>query len=228
VAVDTKPDVSEAPPARRRRRILRTTGKAFVTAGVVLLLFVAYELWGTGLFTSRAQAGFRDEIAREGFPEYGERLIPGGAVGFITIPRIDLDMAFVEGVDTEALKKGPGHYPDSPLPGRRGNVAIAGHRTTYLHPFWSLDELRKGDRILLETARGRFVYRVRWQKVVSPYDVWVVDPTRRPSLTLTTCHPRFSASTRLVIRAVQVGGRAPDGGGPNGSGAASATVQGGV
>jgi LPXTG-site transpeptidase (sortase) family protein len=194
--------------ARRRRRRWRTLGAVFLCAGLALLLTAGYDLWGTGLGTARAQAGIRTEIRRHGLRA---EPIPGGADGFLAIPRIHLDMAFVEGVDPGALALGPGHYPGTPMPGQGGNVAIAGHRTTHLAPFWSLDELRPGDRIDLRTAEGRFVYRVLWVGVGLPDSSWVLAPTADPSLTLTTCNPRFSAGQRLVVRAIQVLGPVPGG-----------------
>jgi len=189
---------------RRRARI----GSALVLAGLTLLASVWYQLWGTGIATSHAQAELRRDIAQHGFAAHP---VPGGAVGVIRIPRIHLDMAVVQGVSLEALARGPGHYPSTPLPGHGGNVAIAGHRTTHLHPFWSLNDVRAGDRIDLVTAEGTFVYRVAWRRVVDPLDTSVLEPTRTPSLTLTTCNPRFQAWQRLVVRAVQVFGPAPGG-----------------
>jgi LPXTG-site transpeptidase (sortase) family protein len=85
-------------------------------------------------------------------------------------------------------------------------VVIAGHRTTHLAPFWSIEALAPGDRIMLQTRRGTFVYRVEWVKVVLPASLWVSGQTRQPSLTLTTCNPRFSQRQRLVVRAVQIHG----------------------
>lgn len=194
--------------ARHRRRRWRAGGAVLLCAGLALLLVAVYDLWGTGLGTARAQARIRAEVRRHGLRV---EPIPGGADGFLTIPRIHLDMAFVEGVGPGALALGPGHYPGTPLPGQGGNVAIAGHRTTHLAPFWSLDELRTGDRIELRTAYGRFVYRVLWVGVGPPDSAWVLAPTADPSLTLTTCNPRFSAGQRLVVRALQVLGPVPGG-----------------
>jgi sortase A len=208
MAVQTTPPVAleqpPLPPRRRGRRIVRLIGKTLIVMGFLVLAFVAYELWGTGVVTERAQAKAREGISRSGFPV---KAIPGQAIGFIRIPRMRLDMAFVEGSDHEALKKGPGHYADTPLPGEPGNVAIAGHRTTYLHPFWDLQKLRPGDLIELQTRLGTFRYAVKWHRVVAPLSgVWVLNATKVPSLTLTTCNPRFSARERLIVRAVQVSG----------------------
>ena len=113
-------------------------------------------------------------------------------------------MIFVEGTSWDDLRKGPGHYSETALPGQSGNVAIAGHRTTYLHPFWSLNELQEGDKVILRTRRGTFTYRVDWVEVVGPKDWTVVAPTDVPSVTLTTCEPRFSAAKRLIVRGVLV------------------------
>jgi sortase A len=106
----------------------------------------------------------------------------------------------VEGTGPEQLRKGPGHYRDTAMPwDPSGRVAIAGHRTTYLQPFLSLDKLRGGDVIVLETKRGTFRYEVRASREVEPTDVSVLRQTRRPSLALTTCSPLFSAEKRLVV-----------------------------
>ena len=95
----------------------------------------------------------------------------GDAIGLIRIPKIGLDRAIVQGVTVPDLRKGPGHYPDSPMPGQLGNAAIAGHRTTYGAPFNRLDELVAGDEITIVTLAGTFHYPVTEQLVVSPRDV---------------------------------------------------------
>jgi sortase A len=218
MAVTTEPNrtVDFAPQrsrigARRRRRNRRVIGLLLVAGGLLLVGYVAYQYWGTSWIASRAQHRLRNEITQKGFQDYqvGPQTatpVPRGALGFIKIPRLNLDMVFIEGVDPGDLKLGPGHYPNTPLPGQGGNVGIAGHRTTYLHPFWALNELKPGDRITLETRKGVFVYKVRWLKVIVPTQVSVLAPTQTSSLTLTTCNPRFSNSERLVVRAVLVSG----------------------
>lgn len=193
---------------RARRRAHRRLGLSMLVAGTALLGVVAYQLWGTGVVTSRAQAGFRHQFKAHGFPHAPRK---GQAIGVLRISSIGLDMAVVQGANWLTLQSGPGHFASTPLPGEGGNVTIAGHRTTFLHPFWSLDKVGPGDLITLETAGGRFVYRVTWQKVVSPNASWVAAPTVRASLTLTTCTPRFSSADRLVVRAVQVYGEVPGG-----------------
>jgi sortase A len=108
----------------------------------------------------------------------------------------------VEGTGASALRAGAGHYPNTPLPGEDGNVAIAGHRTTYGKPFANLDRLHVGEEIVLETPIGRHVYKItREPFVVSNTDFTVIAQTPGKTLTLTTCHPKGSARQRLIIRA---------------------------
>jgi sortase A len=128
---------------------------------------------------------------------------PGDVLARIEIPTIGLDAKVVSGVQPEDLKQGPGHYPDTPMPGQFGNSAIAGHRTTYGQPFYRLDEVAAGDEIVLTTVQGRFVYRATGSEVVDANRSDVVattDPTVA-TLTLTTCHPRYSATRRLIVSA---------------------------
>lgn len=112
-------------------------------------------------------------------------------------------LVVIGGVTVADLQRGPGHYPDTAMPGEDGNFAVAGHRVTYGRPFFDLDEIEPGDEIHVVDRDGeRFVYEVASSEVVGPYDGWVLgeDPleTGEPTLTLTTCHPRFSAAERLV------------------------------
>jgi LPXTG-site transpeptidase (sortase) family protein len=134
----------------------------------------------------------------------------GRPIGRIVIPAIGLNMVMVQGVDTSALAEGPGHYPGTPMPCSVGDVAIAGHRTTFLHPFSALDELVPGDVVRLETPRLSCEYVVtRPPFSVLPSDVAVVaDTPGSYTLTLTTCTPRGSASHRLIVKGVMVPGSA--------------------
>jgi sortase A len=203
------------------RRFLGGVGRAFVTLGILILLFVAYQLWGTGLYTDREQSKLRDQFTTELRTEGSSSTSPdepppppppsGGPVAILQIPRIGIETVVVNGVTREDLRKGPGHYPDTPLPGQAGNAAIAGHRTTYGAPFGDLDQLTPGDVIIVRTLQGTFRYRMTEQLIVAPSEVSVLDPVREdPSdpdspldatLTLTTCNPKYSASQRLVIKA---------------------------
>jgi sortase A len=130
-------------------------------------------------------------------------------VGILQIPKISLDMVVVEGTSTDDLEKGPGHYTSTAYPWQRsGRVGIAGHRTTYLHPFWNLDKVKRGDRIRLITEYGTFDYAVTGSNVVLPTATSVLRQTLTPSLVLTACTPRFSAARRLVVFAARLGGPA--------------------
>jgi LPXTG-site transpeptidase (sortase) family protein len=130
---------------------------------------------------------------------------PGGRVATLSFSRvIDVEYAVVEGTDRAALQHGPGRYRSSSLPGQPGNFAVAGHRTTYGSPFADIDQLRRGDRILVRDEAGRrFSYRVVESRIVAPSDTWVIGADAlqlgRPLLTLTTCHPRYSARQRLIV-----------------------------
>ena len=138
--------------------------------------------------------------------EYRTHSIPvGHSLTRIRIPKIGLDVVVVEGTTQSALRAGAGHYVDTPLPCGDGNVAIAGHRVTFGHPFNRLAEVAVGDEIFLDTPVGSCTYRVTTAPfAVDPGDVAVVGPTPDPELTLTTCHPEHSASQRLVLHAVRV------------------------
>jgi sortase A len=205
------------------RKALRAVGKTFITSGLLILLFVAYELWGTGIAEARAQHDLRKQLAAivpAPKPTIPTTTVPnettttasplppppvGGALAIIRIPSAGINAAVVEGVGVGDLKKGPGHYPKTPLPGQPGNTAIAGHRTTYGAPFYHLDEVKPGDSIFISTRDGTFNYSVTSQRDVSPSDVAVIDPTQDNRLTLTTCTPRFTAQKRLVVVAKLIG-----------------------
>jgi sortase A len=105
----------------------------------------------------------------------------------------------VQGVGTSALRKGPGHYSDTPLPGQPGTVAVAGHRTTYLAPFRAIDRLRRGQPLVLEMPYGRFVYRVEKKRIVPPTATEVKRRVGYDQLVLTACHPLYSAAQRIVV-----------------------------
>jgi len=213
------------------RRAIAGIGRTLVTLGLLILLFVVYQLWGTGIFTARAQENLKHQFQKElaqanrdnplvgsttttkpgavttpTVPHNDVRPAPptppeGEVGGFITIPGVLDTMAFVEGTSRDDLKKGPGHYPGTPLPGTLGNAAIAGHRTTYLHPFWGVDKMKPGAVIIIQTLAGTFVYKMTKQLIVKPTDVWVVDNTPDAELTLTACNPKGSAEQRIVIKA---------------------------
>lgn len=130
----------------------------------------------------------------------------GDPLARLEIPAIGLDKIVISGVRPSDLEDGPGHFPETPLPGQLGNSAIAGHRTTHGQPFIRIDEVQVGDDIVVTTiAGGRYVYVMTGQQIVSPNDYQLVIPTVDPSvatLTLTSCHPKYSARQRIVVTAV--------------------------
>jgi sortase A len=211
--------------------VLRTLGKFLISVGVGVLLFVAWTLWGTGISTDRAQAGLEEDFVRQD-PIEARDLSSAGvesvsvtdsfkpdrgeAVFRIVIPKLDVREMVVEGVDTESLRTGPGHYPEcrrgftKPLctdqeeiwPGEVGRVIISGHRTTYGAPFYDIDQLSRGNKIRLETKWGDFTYEVTESEIVPPNAQDIATPiSDKPELVLTTCNPRFSAAERLIVSA---------------------------
>jgi sortase A len=220
-------------------------GELLVTGGLVVLLFVVYELFVTDWFTDRRQAELTDQLqaAWDRGASVPRDVPVGEAFAVLHIPRLGADYSRVvlEGTDEDELKQGPGHYVGTAMPGERGNVGLAGHRVGKGSPFLDLDQLRPGDPIVVETADSWFVYRVLGdratgnvagdssgipgQEIVSPSDVQVISPTPdAPAsaaatgsyLTLTTCHPRFSARQRLVIHAALEGPGTSKAADPNG------------
>jgi sortase A len=131
-------------------------------------------------------------------------LSDGQAIGRLKIPHIHANYVMVEGTDAGSLRKGPGHYPATPLPGMPGTVGVAGHRTTYLAPFNKLDKLRPGDVVRTEMPYAVVTYRVEQTRVVKPTAVWVIRRVAYNRLVLTACHPKYSAAERIVVFARQV------------------------
>lgn len=224
-------------------------GRTLIATGLLMFGFVAYQLWGTGIETARAQNALENEFEEllatsapettvadtqpdpspttdttpdttpdastpeastpvgSSVPEAPDTSLDGLAVAEgdpiarLEMPTLGVDKIVVAGVNTSDLKKGPGHYPDTPLPGQLGNAAIAGHRTTYGQPFFDVDKLENGDEIVVTTLAGRFVYRVTGQQIVSPSDYQVVATTdwTRATLTLTSCHPKYTARERIIV-----------------------------
>jgi sortase A len=192
------------------RILIRSVGELCITAGLVLLLFVAYELWGTGRYTKDQQESLSQELEREwGSTVTTEKVKLGGGLALIRIPRLGQEYRYVivEGVSLADLRKGPGHYPGTAMPGRVGNFVLSGHRTTYAAPFNRIGELRKGDQILVDTRTKQYVYTVANRKIIQPTATEAIapvpfrpraDPTK-PLISLTTCHPKYSAAQRLVV-----------------------------
>ena len=216
------------------QRVLRLVGWGLLGSAGLVVLFLFYQLFVTDFFNARSQARAEveldtsleirraelamattttttaptPEVEVTRVPELmAEPTVPVGVpFGRIEIDKIGLDAVLFEGVDRDTLKLGPGHMPDTPLPGQPGNAVISGHRTTYGRPFFDVDQLVVGDTIQIETALGINIYAIRQILVVAPTDVWVTDPIDGAWLTLTTCNPKFSAAERLIIQAELVHG----------------------
>ena len=220
-------------------------GRTLISIGLLLMAFVVYQLWGTGIQTAREQSRLRQDfnellvtttvpgttappttgpptttsetsstvplrptttdppvaapVATAGPPIAGDPVarLESEAMGI-------RDQIVIEGISPANLQDGPGHFPETPLPGQLGNAAIAGHRTTYGQPFRNIDRLQAGDDIIVTTLSGTYIYVVTGQKIVDPGDYAQVIPTLDPTkatLTLTSCDPPFTAERRIVVSA---------------------------
>jgi sortase A len=125
--------------------------------------------------------------------------LKGDAIAQIEIPSIGVSEYVVEGTDTGSLRKGPGHYPETPLPGEPGTTAIAGHRTTYGAPFREIDQVKHGQVIRIDMPDGRFVYHVQRTKIVDDSDFSVLDEVGYQRLVLSACHQLYSAAERIIV-----------------------------
>jgi len=196
----------------RLSRFLDAVGRALIAGGLLLLSFTAYQLWGTGIEQARSQRAlerqFETTVAvtpttqQPGTTTVPRVPLPGDSVGRIEIPSLGVDEWMVAGARLADLEKGPGVFAGSVLPGQTGNLAVAGHRTSYGAPFSDLDKLREGDDIIFTTAGGTFTYEVTGSKVVPPTDVGVLAQTKdRAVATLVTCHPKWTSKNRLIVTA---------------------------
>jgi len=211
------------------RRVARVLGWTLIGASLLIFAFLGYQLFVTDLIAKGSQQQASRELdhwwteVRTTLPSpqivttsiptlpqivlYPEEPVDEGkSFARILIPSLEVDEVVFEGVGRKTLKKGPGHMPSTPLPGQPGNAVISGHRTTYGRPFYDLNELAPGDLIQIETAIGIHSYQVRESLLVKPTDVWVTEERAGSWLTLTTCHPRYSAKQRLIIVAELVEG----------------------
>ncbi|WP_371677650.1 class E sortase [Streptomyces sp. NBC_01276] len=217
------------------RLVVRTFSEVCLTAGTLIVLFVAYVLLWTGVKADRAMEGERDRLRErwaagapaaapaprpsEAPPQQAAKPRPrpaGQAFAEMYVPRFGPDWSkpVLEGTDPGVLKKGLGHYPGTAGPGDDGNFAVAGHRRTYGDPFKDVPELRPGDEVIVRDATHRYTYTVRSAPLRTlPTEVAVVDPVPARSpftaagkyLTLTTCDPEWGHSHRLVVWAELTG-----------------------
>lgn len=195
-------------------------GELLLTLGGLVLLFVVWQLFWTDVVSDRAQARTVTSLERD-FVDASRD--PGGAAGaavtriggdafaVVRIPRFgsDYERPLVEGTSAAELARGLGHYVGTAGPGEVGNFAIAGHRTTYGKPLAEIASLRPGDEVIVETVAGESTYAVRSHTIVRPWESEVIAPVpgdraakpTKAMLTLTSCHPRFSAKQRYVVHA---------------------------
>jgi sortase A len=210
------------------RRALRALSSVMIVVGVILLLDAAATLlWQepvSAVYAHMQQNALEDDLseleqaplapaeqrALERIPDperkltfraraLQRRLDDGDTRGRILMPSVGVSEVFVEGTGAGDLRKGPGHYPDTPLPGEHGTVGIAGHRTTYGAPFRNVDELERNDRIELRMPYGRFTYRVERTRIVPPTETSVIDRVDHDRLALSACHPLYSAAKRIIV-----------------------------
>jgi sortase A len=190
-------------------------GEILITLGLVMLLMVAYQLWWTNVQADRATASAAQTLStsweKQAAPKPVEQRQPkvGEAFAKMYIPRLKdkvWGIPVLQGVGAEQLSQGVGHYIDTAMPGEIGNFATAAHRATNGEPFRNIDLIEKGDRVYVETQHNWFVYRLEKDRIVSPEDVWVIDPVpgepdetpTRALITLTTCHPRWASYERWI------------------------------
>jgi sortase A len=187
---------------RRKGRILIIVGLSLILAGLLALGGIYAYIY----YTDRKAASSQEELMRQWEEEPVEsedgEVTVGDGIARIMATRINLDAIVVElwGLDdAENLKRGPGHIPDTAYPGQPGNCVISGHRTTYGAPFRHIEQLVGGDEIILITAENRYTYEVYEQRIVLPTDLTVLEQEGDPKLTLTACHPWYSAAQRIVV-----------------------------
>jgi sortase A len=185
------------------RAVLRFVASVMMVSGALLITDAAVTLlWQepvSAVVAHREQTRLKEALIDPPARVIHRRPLPGDAIGRIEIPSIGVRDYVVEGTDLENLRKGPGHYRGTPLPGDRGTVAIAGHRTTYGAPFRKIDQLRRGQEVAVDMPYGRYVYRVERTKIVEPTDLSVLDRVGHDRLVLSACHPLYSAAQRVVV-----------------------------
>jgi sortase A len=184
------------------RVVLRFVASVMMVSGILLIsdavVTLAWQEPVSAYFSERQQVKLEKALIDPPKRVVEKEPLRGDALGKLLMPSIGVSEYVVEGTDADTLRKGPGHYPDTPLPGQRGTSAIAGHRTTYGAPFRNLDKLEKGDRIVVELPYGTFVYRVDKTQIVDDSALWVTRKVGHDQLVLTACHPLYSAAQRIV------------------------------
>ena len=192
---ECEPDTVVGDDSRRWRRLPRQLEVVLLVIGFTCLAWAAWALVDARLFQRHAAA------TAAPLPAAAVPVAEGTVVCQLWIPRVGVGMAVAEGVSERTLRRAVGHVPGSALPGQSGNVVLAGHRDSF---FRSLERIRVGDAIYLESSAGTELYVVDWIRVVAPTDIEVLKDTGSATLTLVTCYPfRFigSAPERYIVRA---------------------------
>lgn len=187
------------------RTVVRGVGQLLITLGLVVLLFAGFEVYGKGTQVSAAQGKLNNQLSDlwqgSGSP------LPGGALARLYIPKLKDHWVVVQGVSLDDIKHAPGHYPNSAMPGKVGNFAVAGHREPSI--FWNLQDVQPGDQVIVETRTRWLTYTVTRNILVKPTDVAQVAPVpghphAKPTskqLTLTTCNPKWDNYQRMIVHA---------------------------
>lgn len=210
------------------RVVVRTIGELLITAGLLIGLFLLWQLWWTDVVAHRQQAQEvqalsetfeRGEVAGDAVEtpsgQFTESAPPSGeAFAIIHIPRFGDDYArpIIEDTGLDVLALGVGHYVGTAMPGEVGNFAVAGHRTTYGAPFNRIAELQPGDVIVVETATAYHSYRADHHQIVRPWQTEVIapvpsEPETEPTerwMTMTSCHPMWSARERYILHSTWI------------------------
>lgn len=203
------------------RRVIPWAERVLLACAVSLLGYCGFVLVDSWIFQRREsqnlerlmdvhRATSKEQPQGGSVPSSGTKpaIGPDGLIGRIEISRLDLSAVVIEGTDKTTLRRAVGHIPSTALPGQPGNVGLAGHRDTFFRP---LRNIRENDIVTLTTLRGEYRYRVVSMRVVTPYEVSVLNPSADEVLTLVTCHPFYfigSAPNRFIVRAERVTGAA--------------------
>lgn len=235
----TKSDTRPRGRSSIGQRFLGVFGEILITLGIILLLFVVWELWWTNIDSNRAQSAAASEFTqnldvgsapgndedKDFGPAPVARIPDGETFGMFYIPRFGKDFAHpvTNGVGPDVLNSvGIGHYPDTQAPGELGNFAVAAHRQTHGQVFWDIDKFEDGDKIYLQTREGFYTYAWRSTEIVDPSQGEVLlpvphQPGAEPStsiLTMTSCHPPFTTRMRIIAYSELVSWRPAEAGPP--------------
>jgi len=193
-----------AVPHESVSRLLRWSRAILFTAAAGMLGYCGWVLADTWIFQTQASREFDRLHLAPGPPPGPGAEAMSGLLGRMVIPRLGVSMIVAEGTGEATLRRAGGHIRGTALPGRPGNIGIAGHRDTLFRP---LRNIREDDLIMLTTLQGEYRYRVVSTKIVSPSDVDVLSSDGREILTLVTCHPFYfvgPAPDRFIVRAQRI------------------------